>query len=214
MALAGRKWNMMSKSLVEPGVWWAPAALSGLPGTAASNGIMGSQRGCCHHRSCNLSGLLGFAKSAGLVLRINSCKLAGWVDVWGGRTVYLIWCTQLALAAVCFISMGSTQQSFEGLACQVLQSFSCAGVQRANLSCIRMSVSTYLRDVMSLFNIDIWFYKLSVAFRWEDVLYSWAWKLSVPAVTVKTSSNNTGLLLPVPWSIALQLGELKIPNTF
>lgn len=66
--------------------------------------------------------------------------------------------------AACFISMGSTEQPFEGLACQVLQSFSCAGVQSANLACIRMSVSTYLDYVMSLFNTDICFYKLSVAF--------------------------------------------------
>lgn len=96
-----------------------------------------------------------------------------------------------------FISMGRIKQSFEGLACRVLQSFSCTGVQNADLSCIRMSVKAYLDYLMCLFNTDICFLNSELLSDGEKTICTDGGENSLTAVTVKTISSNTGLVLPV-----------------
>lgn len=81
----------MSKSLVEPGVWWVQgsAVWAGREGWNHGTPVFAERT----PPELGAGRAAGCAKSAGVVLRIHYFKPAGWVDVWSGRTVYLVWST-------------------------------------------------------------------------------------------------------------------------
>lgn len=156
----GRGWLVKTDNwvwLTARGVRWA--------GAWGALGWLQRWAGAGRNPSCRAKGMLslerevlwqsrGFAKSIG-VLRMNCFKLAVLVDACSGKTVYLIWSRQTYFhSQICFISTGRITWSFEGLACWVLQAFSCTGIQSANLSCIGMSEEARRGYVMCWFNTD------------------------------------------------------------